>query len=159
MRKRTSVSTLMTAGPTLTKPSLAGGGAGVWWPGRTSGTQDERLRGLPLSDAEQELAHHEQRESGLAPYIRVCGYAVRSTGTELAAAIIVFSAHGHIQLASDNDAFVKSARKMTRAMRERRAKPRKWQLVKDGDLWHHFCCALKYAFWATRVMVTPLKSI
>ena len=82
------MSILMAAGSTPTKPSSALGGAGVWWPGRTSGTQNEHLRRLPLSDAEPELAHYEQREIGPAPYIKKGGYAGSITRTELAAAII-----------------------------------------------------------------------
>ena len=44
---------------------------------------------------------------------------------------------------------------MTCATREGKAKPPKWKLISDGDLWEHFYCALKskgpISCWATWV--------
>lgn len=93
----------MATGSNPTKPSSA---LGVWWPGTTSGSQNEHLRRLPLSDSERQLAHYKQRESGLELYTKIGGHAVSSTRTELAAAITALSAHGPVHLASDSNAFV-----------------------------------------------------
>ena len=115
---------------------LGYGGAGVWWPGRN-------LNQEPASEAENELAHYNQKPDGLEMYTSIGGLAGGSTRTELAAAIVAMSANGPVHVASDSKAFVTKARKLQKHMLKGRIIHKQWKLISDGDLWEHFYKALK----------------
>ena len=126
------------------KQFLGLGGAGVWWPKRTIDREEELdNKYLPLSDAEKELALHEQGQDGLRVYTEIGGYAGSSTRTELAAGIIAISAHGPIHIGSDSRAFVDTANRYIHSINKNNRIKKPWKLISDGDLWQHFYQAVQ----------------
>ena len=69
------------------KQYLGLGGAGIWWPGRTTThqmMQNARYwKLLPISSAEQQMCYWEQHEHGVALYTKVGGFTGSSTRTRL----------------------------------------------------------------------------
>ena len=107
------------------------GGAGVVWPGRD-------LQVLPLSQAERELAHHEQDADGVTLYTAIGGYGGSSTRTELAAGILAISCSGPVHLGTDSAAFKEKADSILASLHCNSKIDLNWKLQTDGDLWEHF---------------------
>lgn len=124
------------------------GGAGVWWPNRQTsvgGVKDSKAYCQKVSEAEFDLAHFRQRDEGLQLFTKIGGYSGQSTRTEIAAGIIAICANGPIHLGSDSRAFVDKANWIINEIANNRDPQGKthWKLTSDGDLWYHFCCAIK----------------
>ena len=112
------------------------GGAGVWWPSR-------KQTGHPLSEGEQQLAHHKASEDGIRLCTPIGGYAGSSTRTELAAGILAISAHGPVHIGSDSQVFVDGANQILSDLGQGIETHPNWKLTADGDLWEHFYIAAK----------------
>ena len=76
-------------------------GAGVWWPNR-------KLSEKPLSEAEQEMALHEQNEVGLQLCAAIAGMGGSSTGAEIAAGIIAMAASEEVHMGTDSQSVMNS---------------------------------------------------
>ncbi len=68
----------------------------MWWPGGDPSCSHR------LSQAERDLAHHQQYPKGLMLYTPIKGYTGSSTRTELAAAIIALVANGPVHIGIDS---------------------------------------------------------
>ena len=64
------------------KQYLGLGGAGVWWPQRSTTRDVPGMLWQPVSTGEAMLAHHEQEGDGLVLYTKIGGYAGSSTRKE-----------------------------------------------------------------------------
>ena len=78
------------------KQFLGLGGAGIWWPARN-------LVDVPLSTAEEELAHGDCNAEGVRLFTSIGGFGGSSTRTELAAGIIPISSQGPVHLGTDSE--------------------------------------------------------
>ena len=129
------------------KQYLGLGGAGVWWPNRCihdSPSNPIAYRNR-ISSAECDLAHYRQQEGGLQLFTKIGGFGGNSTRTEVAAGIIAICANGPVHIGSDSRAFVDKANSLLELLVVGKdpgdKRPR--ALANDGDLWAHFCCAVK----------------
>ena len=120
---------------------LGMGGAGVWWPGRTTVKDDGEKIYKPLSNEEKELAFCQLSPEGLRLYTKIGGYNGHSTRTELAAGIIAICAYGPVHIGSDSKAFVDAANGYLRQIARGKKPNKPWKTVSDGDLWEHFWLA------------------
>ena len=130
------------------KQYLGLGGAGVWWKGRTferkyNEDNNLQLKVFPMSKAEKDMAHFEQKEEGLRLYTKIGGFSGSSTRTELAAGILAISAYGGVHIGSDSRAFVDKAQDYLEMIKNGKEPQKPWKLISDGDLWQHFFDAAK----------------
>ena len=113
------------------KQFLGLGGAGIWWPARN-------LVDVPLSTAEEELAHGDCNAEGVRLFTSIGGFGGSSTRTELAAGVIAISSQGPVRLGTDSEAFRSNAVGIIESIKRSDRRKAQWKTTSDGDLWEHF---------------------
>ncbi len=131
------------------KQFLGLGGAGIWWPARN-------LVDVPLSTAEEELAHGDCNAEGVRLFTSIGGFGGSSTRTELAAGVIAISSQGPVRLGTDSEAFRSNAVGIIESIKRSDRRKAQWKTTSDGDLWEHFFKAVA-AKGAHSVRITKVK--